>query len=922
MRFTVALGCCLWAAITLSAAATSTARGDDDNHATQQPEIVPSVTAGQTSAAASGQPAAEVPRDAFHVLPGFQVERLFTVPKDKFGSWVSMTIDAKGRIIAGNEGGSGLFRLTPPPIGSSEPTKVEKLDIHLGTPMGLLFAFDSLYLTRSGDSALYRLRDTNGDDQFDEITKLKDLQGAGDHGPHALRLSPDGKQIYLLAGNFTELPIEVKADPPQRMGGVRTGQRHATVVAPGQSRVPPNWDEDLLLPRQWDAGGFAVGVLGPGGWVAATDPDGKNWELLTVGFRNAYDMAMNADGELMTYDADMEWDIGMPWYRPTRILHAVAGADFGWRSGTGKWPAYRVDSLPEVVNIGPGSPVGVEFAYGAKFPAKYQRAMFALDWTFGTIYAVHLTPDGSSYTGTKEEFLTRIPLPLTDTAVGPDGALYFTTGGRNTQSEVYRVTYVGPESTAPVDARDTKFAELRALRKKTEAAVDPQENPAEAATRYIGLLSHADRHIRHAARVSLERLPLAAWQDRVLAATDPVVVITGVVGLARTVDSPAQGALLAALDRLDFAKLSPQQQLDLLRAWQLVFIRLGAPDPTVAAALASRLDAFYPATTATALDDAHRDALNRELCDMLVFLKSPTVLAKTIALIKQPPKATPPAADANLAELAARNPNFGKAFASDSATQPDTQEIAYIFSLRNLREGWSADQRKFYFTWLRDEHKKQGGHSFQKFLDNIAQEAYDNATDTDRVVVDAAGLHEPYKLPEIPAPVGPGQEYTVDGLIAISAAHPTGRNFASGKRSFAAARCVVCHRFAGDGGSTGPDLTQAAGRFNLRDLSESIVDPSKVVSDQYRTAVIQTSAGQQYVGRVIGETDDSITLLTNPEDSTKWVQIAKADIESRSLSPTSLMPKNLLSTLNPGEVLDLLAYLLSRGNPEDPMFKP
>ena len=105
--------------------------------------------------------------------------------------------------------------------------------------MGLLFAFDSLYLTRSGDSALYRLRDTNGDDQFDEITKLKDLHGAGDHGPHALRLSPDGKQIYLLAGNFTELPIEVKADPPQRMGGVRTGQRHASVTAPFKAASRP-----------------------------------------------------------------------------------------------------------------------------------------------------------------------------------------------------------------------------------------------------------------------------------------------------------------------------------------------------------------------------------------------------------------------------------------------------------------------------------------------------------------------------------------------------------------------------------------------------------------------------------------------------------------------------------------------------------
>ena len=387
MKVAVRLGRCLSVILMLSGAGIGAARGDD-NRMTQKPEIAPSVTAGTPAAA---DPAA--PRDAFHLLRGFQVERLFTVPKETYGTWVSMTIDPKGRIIASDQGGTGIYRITPPPIGSSEPTRVERLDVKISSAHGLLFAFDSLYVMRNGgESGLYRLRDTNGDDQFDEVTKLKELRGAGDHGPHALRLSPDAKQIYLLAGNHTLPPFDAKADPPQRMGGVRTAQRHATLPPGTKSRLAPNWDEDLLLPRQWDAGGHAVGILAPGGWIAATDPDGKNWEILTTGFRNAYDIALNADGELMTYDADMEWDMGMPWYRPTRILHAVSGGDFGWRSGTGKWPAYRVDSLPEVINMGPGSPVGVEFGYRAKFPAKYQRALFALDWSYGTIYAVHLAP--------------------------------------------------------------------------------------------------------------------------------------------------------------------------------------------------------------------------------------------------------------------------------------------------------------------------------------------------------------------------------------------------------------------------------------------------------------------------------------------------------------------------------------------------
>ena len=126
-----------------------------------------------------------------------------------------------------------------------------------------------------------------------------------------------------------------------------------------------------------------------------------------------------------------------------------AAAEFGWRNGAGKRPEFYPDNLPPTLNIGPGSPTGVTFGYGAKFPAKYQNALFMLDWSWGKLYAVHLEASGSSYTATKEEFLSGAPLPLTDAIIHPqDGAMYFTIGGRRVQSGLYRVTYVGKESTA------------------------------------------------------------------------------------------------------------------------------------------------------------------------------------------------------------------------------------------------------------------------------------------------------------------------------------------------------------------------------------------------------------------------------------------------------------------------------------------
>src|SRR6185437_2564406 len=178
------------------------------------------------------------------------------------------------------------------------------------------------------------------------------------------------------------------------------------------------------------------------------------------------------------------------WYRPTRVVHAASGSEFGWRSGTGKWPPYYIDSLPPAVEIGPGSPVGVAFGYGTKFPAKYQRALFICDWTFGTMYAVHVEPEGASYKAVKEEFVSRTPLPLTDVAVGADGALYFTVGGRGTQSELFRVTYIGKELTSPASAHDEKFAKLRAVRRKIESYHEGPPQGSEAVEFLYPHLSH------------------------------------------------------------------------------------------------------------------------------------------------------------------------------------------------------------------------------------------------------------------------------------------------------------------------------------------------------------------------------------------------------------------------------------------------
>jgi putative heme-binding domain-containing protein len=139
------------------------------------------------------------------------------------------------------------------------------------------------------------------------------------------------------------------------------------------------------------------------------------------------------------------------------------------------------------------------------------------------------------------------------------------------------------------------------------------------------------------------------------------------------------------------------------------------------------------------------------------------------------------------------------------------------------------------------------------------------------------------------------------------------RNLERGKKMYAAARCVVCHRYGGDGGATGPDLTQVAGRFSPADLIDAIVRPSQVISDQYKTMVLQTKDGEAYTGRVVNDVGGKITIVTDPEDATKTVTIDRSEIENERVSKESQMPAELLDKLNEEEVLDLLAFLLSRG---------
>jgi putative heme-binding domain-containing protein len=848
--------------------------------------VAPPDAAGQQKKAKKAEPKAPArpqsatPPEMLKTAKGFKVELLYSVPKDQQGSWVNLCVDPKGRLITSDQYGP-LYRITPPPVGGpASETKVEQIKADIGGAQGMCYAFGALYVVVNAQkpkSGLYRVTDTDGDDMPDKVELLRAFDGGGgEHGPHAVIPHPDGKRLTVVCGNQTKM---VKYDT---------------------TRVPPVWGEDHLLPRLPDGNGFMRGVLGPGGAIYNVTPDGKAWELFSVGFRNQFDAAYNRAGDLFTYDADMEWDFNTPWYRPTRVCLVSSGSEYGWRNGAGKYPPYYPDNLPGVCDIGPGSPTGTCFGYGAKFPEKYQNAYFICDWSYGKLYAVHLAPDKSAYKGTAEEFITGTPLPLTDVVVNPhDGAMYFTVGGRKTQSGLYRVTYAGPEPTAPAKAEpvpDTAPVPYRKLRAAMESAHHP--GATTSPDEILPVLMAADRFARFAARVALEHQPADRWREKALAESDPTAAANALLALVRVSaadpfhakpDSPKgdpalRAKIVAKLNGFDFGTLTVPQQQELLRVYHVLFNRFGPPTPAERSAVLAKFEGTFPTPNRW---------VNADLGQLLVYLEAPSIGAKMVKHMLSAP------------------------------TQEE--QIEYLRSLRCLKTGWTPELRAAYFEMFVKAAGFRGGNSLRGFMKLMRDDAWANVPPAERPAVQKI-------IDRIPtgtavAETGPARpfvkKYGMDDLLPKLEASVTtgGRDFDRGRKLFAEARCFGCHRFDGDGSSFGPDLSGLAGRFGPKDLLESVLDPSKEVSDQYAAVEIETESGKVVVGRIINLHGDNVQVNTNMLDPNAITSVNRNDVASMKPAKQSMMPAGLLDVLKEDEALDLMAYLLSRGDRTAPLFK-
>lgn len=629
------------------------------------------------------------PNDVLQALPGFKVEIVAKADRPTQGSWISLTQDDQGRLILGANEQQPFTRLTLDKAG--KVVKTETIFTPVSEAMGVTWHDNALYVQggrleqtftqtmenpgfgrQSGQAGLHRLRDPKGDGSFTMVDTLRTWDGGegghSDHGVHEARVSPDGKHFYIINGNGVIMPPDMSPNSPLR-----------------------HYADDRIIPLLGPQTGRLGHEKAPGGTLARTTFEGKDFHLFAGGMRNALHFDWNADGDVFSFDSDMEPEFGVPWYRPVRVFWLPSGADLGYRGNSGKYPPYYEDSLPPLVEIGLGSPVGVTFGYRTAFPAQYQKALFVADNAYGRIIAVHLKPVGSGYVATSwENFIwpkslygatPRLPHVVTDMIVAKDGTFYYVLGNRRTQSYLIKATYVGSLPTAPVEYRNSDGAQDRALRRSLEAFHWTQNDP-KAVTAAWPHLGSEDRFLRFAARVALETVPAGTWKARALAEKDAQTALIALLALARVGGSAANEELFTALGTFPLSTLPDRLRIQKLRVIEVAVSRNGKPSDAAVQRVVADVDAVFPGSSFD---------LNTEMSQILAAFNADTVVEKTRVLM-------------------ARSKIY-------------EEQFAYRYNLRSVMAGWTLDARKAYFQWFNEDHSDdQHRYDYREWFNRVNQQ--------------------------------------------------------------------------------------------------------------------------------------------------------------------------------------------------------
>lgn len=855
--------------------------------------------------------------DQFELPSGFHIYRA-AGPELSGGSY-DLCFDEQGRLLVGD--GNAVRRLKDKDKdGVFDGFEVIATGLGPRGPQGLLVYGDRLYAVGGDGLQLFEGYQTDGPLVHRGRLGAK-MNTGGDHDAHTILRGHDG-YLYLMAGNGA---------------GIR-GRLHITEL-----------NSPVIFERESS--------------VFRISPDGEKWECLGSGGRNPPSLGMNYLGELFSFDSDMEWHVGLPWYRPVRLNHWAIGGDQGWQE-VGAYPRYFIDCLPGILDVGRGSPNWGIFYEHHLLPDKYRNSFLVCDYrwkresndqysTSGRLVAFFLKRAGAGWKATMETLARpkpnardkagkRIQFALVDIDVAPDGSLYLSDHNQGiwrisceprrqapSLSEAERRLRMIPERADSLEklARDRQW-EIRAhaawqyglrgevaplvrLLRDKDAFV--RRRAAEALTRWptpearhplIEALNDSERLVRYVATCALAHHPTSEWLDEALVKKYPQTQMRALVaGLIRHEPPPPEKVRLVVDSLLHAKRLSVEDQLDLLRIIAL-FPKVAGPD----------VENFL----LTRFPDADRNVRWEKIRLMGEF----RVAEAFPALLKELETEKDHVTQFHIARAIARLPRGWNA----------EQETRLLDWFLGTEQGWFAqfggkgvEFPAFWQTVLSDF----AAHHREAFMG--ARNRIDLASVLGTVLIDSfevdslTTMYEQETTPDIekkiaralkkfsitksePAPkiaMPEKSDAEVHGFILTA----RGGDSARGAKVYEGLQCNACH----GGGVTpgregkffGPELTGIAQRLTKTELADALVYPSKLVADRFKGIEIEFADATPLTGFITDQNAESVTLA----DREQVHRIPRAKIRSINPQSSSPMPDKLLNGLSWDELRDLLAFL-------------
>jgi hypothetical protein len=704
-------------------------------------------------------------------------------------------------------------------------------------------------------------------------------------------------------------------------------------------------DQDRLIVSLGNIGGAAYTVSGSDGRILAGEgdtglivrcrKDGSALERLAVGFWNPCALTFDTAGRLLATDND-------PDARgPNRVLHIIAGGDYGYRSRYGPsgrhpycaWNGELPGTLPMLAGVGE-APVGLLDARAAALPADYADSLLVCVWGTNEVVRVRTQPRGTSLEGQVERLIVGdAAFRPTGIAAASDGSVYIADWADRRypvhgQGRLWRLsarpgiatfTPAGPfslrdapETRATVYDLDSHQVTFESL---LESAADPDPFVAGSALTALATSTH---------RSSLERQltsPDALHRRTALLALRRDSADPNPMTLSQLLRDPepdvrrlamiwsGEARLSGLLDELHASVSLQAATPELFETFLAThaLLRSAAGDEIAPPRDARRLDLpVDQSLLRTIVADEARDPRVRTMAvRYLTDLDDPLTMRPlqrltgeatgplAVEAVRSLASSTDPATRALLRELAvdpSRDVSLRcEAIAAHAAGDGGDPE-ALLPLLRDARGEIAVAAARALTSFARADGVQS---AFQRVLkSSTADGAPPAALEQWRFAL-GQGLDE-----------RPQTDADWDRALQVPGDPVAGRRVFFDRR----VSCAKCHRVAGRGGAIGPELTGVSASKTREKILDSLLHPSREASPDYQGYVVVMQDGRMLTGTQFHFRGESAELLTVEGI---WMRFPLSETEEYGPLDTSLMPENLVQAMSVSELRDLLAFLIN-----------